>query len=181
MESHTLWVGNGAARWLGTYRMGAGAVAESGEACEARWSSVLSSVTVIGVGMSRFGSSMLALDGLLCVSVGDCSRVPCGGGVGSRCAGRRRAGSTLLLEPLFSPLWAVDVCGSSGGHVARSCSAGERTTSSGVGIVRLRGARIAIKDLLVTHRVKAQLQGQSNRTRGWSVTGLRRLRCASFR
>jgi hypothetical protein len=149
--------------------MGAGAVAESGEACEARWSSALSSVAVIGVGMSRFGSSMLALDGLLCVSVGDCSRVPCGGGVGSRCvgsrcAGRRRAGSTLLLALLS--LWAVDVCGSSGGHVARSCSAGERTASSGVGIVRSRGARIAIRDLLVTHRVKAQLQGQNDRTTG---------------
>lgn len=145
--------------------MGAGAVAESGEACEARWSSALSSVTVIGVGMSRFGSSMLALDGLLCVSVGNCSRVPCGGGVGSRCAGRRRAGSTLLLALLsLLSLWTVDVCGSSGGHVARSCSAGERTASSGVGIVRSRGARIAIRDLLVTHRVKAQLQGQNGRT-----------------
>jgi hypothetical protein len=144
--------------------MGAGAVAESGEACEARWSSALSSVTVIGVGMSRFGSSMLALDGLLCVSLGDCSRLPCSGGVGSRCVGRRRAGSTLSLALLS--LWAVDVCGSSGGHVARSCSAGERTASSGVGIVRSRGARIAIRDLLVTHRVKAQLQGQNDRTTG---------------
>ena len=140
--------------------MGAGVVAESGEACEARWSSAVSSVTVIGVGMSLFGSSMLALDGLLCVSVGDCSRVPCGGGVGSRCVGRRRAGSSTLLLALLS-LWAVDVCGSSVGHVARSCSAGERTTSLGVGIVRSRGARIAIRDLLVTHRVKAQLKGQN--------------------
>lgn len=131
-------------RWLGMYRIGAGAVAESGEACEARWSSTLSSIAVIGVGVSLLSASMLALDGLLCVSVGDCSRVPCGGGVGSCCGGRRRAESTLLLAMLsrasVSPLWAVDVCDSSGGHVARSCSAGE-TTSSGVGIVRSRGGQ----------------------------------------
>lgn len=74
--------------------MGAGAFAESGDAWDARWSSAPSSVAVIGVGMSLFGASMLALDGLLCVSDGDCSRVPCGGGVGCCCIGRRRAGST---------------------------------------------------------------------------------------
>lgn len=94
--------------------------------------------------MSLLGASMLALDGLLCVSTGDCSRVPCGGGVGCCSIDRRCAGSTSLLALIPRVLldsWGLEVRASSGGHVARlatllsCCSTGETTTSSGVGIV----------------------------------------------
>jgi hypothetical protein len=107
---------------------------------------------------------MLALDGLLCVSVGDCSREPCGGGVGCCCIRGRCEESTLRLALLsrvvLSSSCAVDVCVSSGGHVARSCSAGE-TTSSGVGIVRSRGSQGHSKNLLITHESKGVCESRT--------------------
>src|SRR5690242_13362644 len=109
--------------------------------------------------MSLLGASMLALDGLLCVSVGDCSRVPCGGGVGCCCIGGRRAESTSLLVLLswvsLSSPCSVEVCVSSGGHVARSCSAG-KTTSSGVGIVRWKGSQGHRQEIIKYTSVEAE-------------------------
>lgn len=78
--------------------MGLGAVVgDSGEVWEARCSSALSSVTVMGVGMSRAGASMRALSGLVWLSGagGACAGASCGGGVGS-CMGTSMSGLSLL-------------------------------------------------------------------------------------
>jgi hypothetical protein len=122
-------------------------VAESGDACDMRCSSAPSSVEVIGVGVSRAGASMRALEGLLCGSGGGCAREDgsCGGGVGS-CIGTSMTESPLLLA-LKSGVWLNARVGvtrdSSGGQVERpamlSCSTGDTIASSGVGMVRYDG------------------------------------------
>jgi hypothetical protein len=63
-----------------------------------RQPSVPSSVIVIGVEVSRFGASIRALVGLMCVSGGGgvCAGESCGGGVGS-CMGTSMLDSTLLF------------------------------------------------------------------------------------
>ena len=108
-----------------------------------RCSSVPSSVAVMGVGMSLFGVSMSAPEGLVWLSAGvcACSGQSWGGGVGS-CVGTWATWVALLswLECRSSfnarPSPLRD---SSGGQVVRafmsSCSTGETMASSGVGMV----------------------------------------------
>jgi hypothetical protein len=109
-----------------------------------RWSSAPSSVAFIGVGVSLFGASVRALEGLIC-DAGDgdaCAGLSCGGGVCS-CIGTSMLKSTSLLAlnvgVSFSAC-AVVMRASSGGQVVReavlSCSTGESIASSGVGMVR---------------------------------------------
>lgn len=98
----------------------------------------------MGVGMSRLGASISALEGLLCVSAGDCAAGESwGGGVGC-CMGTSGVDSTLMSFAMYSRAAfssrAVMLRASSGGQVARlamlSCSTGETIASSGVGIIR---------------------------------------------
>ena len=138
--SPTLCVGKGEVKWLADGNTGAGAFTESGEGCE-RCSSAPSSVDVIGVGVSRFGASMLALGGLVWFSGGDCARVASsrGGAVGCD-LGASVAESAMafaLAACVGLSWWASRMRDSSGGQVARlpSCSSGKTMASSGVGIV----------------------------------------------
>ena len=92
-------------------------------------------MAVIGVGVSLFGASIRALEGLLCESESE-------GGVGS-CIGTSMVGPTLLLSLNCGDAFnscALAMRASSGGHVVRevvlSCSTGEGIASSGVGMVR---------------------------------------------
>lgn len=146
MVVRTLCAGNGDENCVDSKDTGAGAVAESGDACDVRCSSAPSSVAVMGVGMSRLGASMSVLAGFECASAGICvwTDASCGGGVGC-CMGIWGADSTLLAGDIVRALfnsWAAVMRDSSGGQVARavtlSCSTGETVvvSSSGVGIIR---------------------------------------------
>jgi hypothetical protein len=148
LYGRTLYAGNGDARWLANADTGAGAFVDGGEACDVRCSSDPSSVVVMGVGISRFGASIV-FDVLVWSSEGDCACVDgsCGGGVGC-CIGASTTDSTLLLALL--PCASFNSCAlvmrvSSGGQVARpamlSCSTGETVASSGVGMFRASGTR----------------------------------------
>jgi hypothetical protein len=124
-------------------------------------------VAVIGVGVSLFGASIRALEGLLCESEfedgGACAGVSCGGGVGS-CIGTSMVGPTLLLSLNCADGFnscALAMRASSGGHVVReavlSCSTGEGIASSGVGMVR----RVVMQQSrwgkrLITHGTKGR-------------------------
>lgn len=135
----TLCAGNGNDSWLANSDTGSGALADSGEAWDARCSSPPSSVAVIGVGMSLLGPSMSVLAGLECAPGGDGD--PCGGGVGC-CIGTWGADSAWLsavASPCGCSSLAETMRASSGGQVVRpamlSCSTGETRASSGVGIL----------------------------------------------
>ena len=138
-----------------------------------RCSSAPSSVAVMGVGVSLFGASIRALEGLLCESEpedgGACAEVSCRGGVGS-CIGTSMVGPTLLPSlnrgDAFNS-FALAMRASSGGHVVReavlSCSTGEGIASSGVGMVRrveMRQSRLEKR--LITHGTKGRRLGDYN-------------------
>lgn len=143
--------------WLA--RSETGVMADCGDGCDVRCSSEPSSVAVMGVGMSRAGVSISALEGLLWVSAGiwPCSRESWGGGVGC-CMGAWDARLASLLW-LDSRSWfnscAVRERDSSGGQVARpamlSCSTDGTMASSGVGIVRSSGATVSQGGRLIKH------------------------------
>lgn len=143
----TLWLGNGDAYvlcWVQEAPPGTGA--DNGT-WALRGSSVASSGALIGVGMSRAGTSVLVSGLLVRESVGAAisegvSRSP-GGGVGC-CSGRGNDVSPSLdLSTCGSTVASsgVEMRDSSGGQVARparefSCSTGgDSIASSGVGMV----------------------------------------------
>lgn len=142
----TLWLGYGDDSWLASNDVAAGVVvlAESGELCDARWSSAPSSVVVMGVGVSVTGSSVCAVGGLESEDDNSDAGGACGGDGLDCCVEGSGAGVALVLlvtvgESMGSSVEAMRE--SSGGHVARpallSCSAGgDPITSSGVGMIQ---------------------------------------------